>query len=284
MKRKFLFVFSTVLAVTIVSLIYTTTNIQEQHPRKSSSQSDNKIVVVNYESVANCNTSSSDTSEKINSKIKKVGDTVEDVGVKEPIDFVSKYSSLLKCKHSSFNEWHPGDKVEPPDSIYEFSRPADLKFHEERITRGILVYFPIGSESYYRNELRWLYRSWINMIRFEPAKWRTDLIVFVERDEVLFNSSEFFMNQLNCRFENVRKSAEDKPMCTLVHYVALKKRTFDLPERKWSNADEMYQYLLRQVDIFKLQNAEQLDPFYRLMKKSLSEYGYLDSILMAFEG
>ena len=67
--------------------------------------------------------------------------------------------------------------------------------------------------------------------------------------------------------------------------MALKKRTLDKPERTWTSQNEKYQYLLRDVDIFKTRdNADQIDPFYKLLKQSLTEYGYLDSILMAFEG
>lgn len=278
MKRKFLFAFSVVLTVTIVSLIFTTTSIDGRHPKNSESAAvDTKVVIVQME----CNS----TVDAKNKQQKHENDNNNNNEKRKPtLDYLSKYPSMLTCRHP-FNEWHPGDKIEPADSSYEFSRPAEAKYHEERVVRGVLVYFPIGSEAYYRNELKWLYRSWIHMLKFEPAKWRTDLIVFVERDEAVFNASAgFFMNELNCRFENLRHSVEQKPMCTLINYVALKKRPLTQPDRVWSSADERYQYLLRDVDIFKPDNAQQLDPFYKLMKQSLSEYGYLDSILMAFEG
>lgn len=283
MKNKFLMIFALVLLATVISLFYTTSSLRgkryssesneriniNNQPEKKSDEKEKVVVVVN-----NCNT----TSEK--SEAKKTLEPVKE----ESIDYLKKYPSFLKCKNS-YNEWAKGTKIEPPDNEYNFSAPADKKFHETRFIRGVLIYFPITSTDYYRDELKWLYRSWIHMIKFEPPKWRTDLIVFVEHDKTRFNGSgSFFMEQMNCTFENKRKSAEDKPMCTLINYVALKKRTFDTPSHGFANDDEKYQYLLKDVDIFKTDNPNEFDTFYKLLKASLSNYGYLDSILMAFEG
>ena len=44
------------------------------------------------------------------------------------------------------------------------------------------------------------------MIKYEPAQWRTDLIVFTKNDDSLFKDNDFFFNQLKCSFENKRKS------------------------------------------------------------------------------
>lgn len=275
MKRKFLVAFTAVLTVTIVSLIYTTSNLTGLK-RPKASESEKSIVVVNYEP-PNCKNSSND-----DDKPKTKNDEKEKTK-KPPIDFLKTYPSLLSCKHN-INQWRPGDKIEPADASFDFTQPADSKFHNERILRAVIVYFPIGSVTYYRNEFKWLYRSWIHMLKFEPPKWRTDLIVFIERDEAMFKASDFFLNEMNCRFENLRRTAEDKPMCTLINYVALKKRSMDTPERTWPSLDEKYEHMLRNIDIFKTPNTEQLDPFYKLLRQSLTEYGYLDSILMAFEG
>jgi hypothetical protein len=149
------------------------------------------------------------------------------------------------------------------------------------------MYFPLKSINHFKGEFKWLYRSWIYMIKYEPVKWRTDLIVFVENGvNVEFNSSRLFLEQLNCRFENRRQSAEDKPMCTLINYVPLANRTFNTTSRQFSNDDDKYRYLLNEVDIFKTgeNSSFEFDTLYKLMKQSLSKYGYLDSILIAFEG
>jgi hypothetical protein len=50
------------------------------------------------------------------------------------------------------------------------------------------------------------------MQKNEPNLWRTDLIVFIE------NSFDL-LNELNCTYENKRKSDQDQPMCTLYKYI-----------------------------------------------------------------
>lgn len=137
------------------------------------------------------------------------------------------------------------------------------------------------------NEFKWLYRSWIHMMRFEPAKWRTDLIVFVENVTELRNenASQYFMYDLDCKFENIRRSPDDPPMCTLINHVALSKREeFMKPDKKIMSLDEKYAYLLNDLDIFNIKPDDQIDLLYKMMKISLSKYQYVDSILMTFEG
>ena len=190
-----------------------------------------------------------------------------------------KYPKLLSCQNS-YNEL-PKDKN---TRSYNISAPADKKLHEKRFIRAVIVYFPISEIDYYKDEFKWLYRSWINMMKYEPVKWRTDLVVFVDNDPALVNNGELsFMNEMNCRFENIRKSSEERPMCSLINYVPLNKREFDTPDRTFANDDQKYRYLLNDVDIFE-SDPNEFDTFYKLMKLSINDYSYLDSILMAFEG
>ena len=56
------------------------------------------------------------------------------------------------------------------------------------------------------------------MQRYEPVKWRTDLVVFIEGSD--FND----LKELNCTYENRRTNVFDKPMCTLIKYIPLKDR------------------------------------------------------------
>lgn len=270
MKRKFYLIFSVIIGITFISFFFSSSSLKGHH-REGNAINSNKIVLVNLETPPNCNSSASNDKTKIENEKKQAN-----------IDYLRKYPHFLECKNE-YSPWKQGLALNPPDIEFNFTAHADPKYHDIRFIRAVLVYFPITSVDYYQEELKWLYRSWIHMLKFEPAKWRTDLIIFVENDPAVFNNSEFFMNQLNCKFTNLRKSSEQKPMCTLMHYVALKKRTFDSPDRNWPNSDDRYQYLLRNVSIFK-NDAKELDTFYKLMKQSLSEYGYLDSILMAFEG
>lgn len=199
-----------------------------------------------------------------------------------------KYN-YFTCKNA-YNELKQNQinsQVSPNDKQYNYSAPADKKLHEMRFLRGVIMYFPLKNISHFKGEFKWLYRSWIYMINYEPAKWRTDLIVFIENGmSVEFNSSRLFLEQMNCSFENRRQSDEDKPMCTLINYVPLDNRIFNTNSRQFSNDDEKYRYLLNKVDIFKTGESSsfEFDTFYKLMKQSLSKYGYSDSILIAFEG
>ena len=117
------------------------------------------------------------------------------------------------------------------------------------------------------------------MQTYEPSKWRTDLIIFLDKDSDSFKNSDFLLTELNCKFENKRSSAEDKPMCTLIHHKALKNRNLPKPNKKTFD----YNHILDKIDVF-LDDQKNLKEFYALLNSNLIDYGYLDSILMAFEG
>ncbi len=78
-------------------------------------------------------------------------------------------------------------------------------------------------------------------------------------------------------------------MCTLINYIALKKRKFaPMKEEVLTKTGNefvkaKYDYLLSNIDIFS-DDANNLLPFYSISKSNLANYGYVDSILMAFDG
>ena len=129
------------------------------------------------------------------------------------------------------------------------------------------------------------------MQSYEPALWRTDLVVFVQNLESYFKTGKTFFDNLNCSFSNRRKSANNKPMCTLIDYMPLSKRKLAKHNNKIfeieSSVDEKrilkYKYLLENVNIYS-DDETNLLPFYSLLQIKLKKYGYLDSILMAFDG
>ena len=85
-------------------------------------------------------------------------------------------------------------------------------------------------------EFKWLYRTWIETQKGEPKKWRTDLIIFIENNSTFFKSKNAqFFDELDCKFENKRTSKSDRPMCTLINYVALNKRKFPKLKQKIFN-------------------------------------------------
>lgn len=89
--------------------------------------------------------------------------------------YLIRYPHMLDCKNE-YNKWSPGQS--DPDPKYNYSKAADKQLHNYRITRAIIFYFPIDKSDYFKYEFLWVYRSWINMIRYEPAKWRTDIVFF----------------------------------------------------------------------------------------------------------
>ena len=120
------------------------------------------------------------------------------------------------------------------------------------------------------------------MMKHEPANWRTDLVVFVLNDLEYFNKTDFLFNQLNCSFENRRRSSSDEPMCTLVEYTPLSMRKLENFEDGLISKSK-YEFLLNEMDIFG-NNSTHLNMFYGFLQEKIGNYGYVDSILMAFDG
>lgn len=164
----------------------------------------------------------------------------------------------------------------------DYSTPADPITHRLRITRAILVYFPIEQVDNFHYEFRWLYRSWTEMIKHEPSKWRTDLVVFARNEKNFFNNNSFF-DKLNCSFYHKRTSPNDKPMCVLMDYEAIKDRKFSSGEIKFASNNQLYNFILKKINIFN-ESDPNMNIFYDFIKNRLSKYGYVDSILMAFDG
>jgi len=196
-------------------------------------------------------------------------------------DFLSRYSNILDCNKNVIEKWSL-DNMYTDDKQKSYAEKSPKETHNHRMLRGFLVYFPLEKKDYFIPEFKWLFRSWIEMQKTEPLLWRTDLIVFIE-------DSLDLLKELNCTFENKRKSDLDEPMCTLLAYTAVKKRRLKkINNTLFTNSvedvnHEKYEYLLNNVDIF---NDDQLNllPFLTVLQQNLKTYDYLDSILIAFEG
>jgi hypothetical protein len=198
--------------------------------------------------------------------------------------YLKKYPFFLKCNQYYLNRTEGIENVSIP---FNYSRPAENYTHSLRISRAVIVYYPIDKLNHFEYEFRWLYRSWINMIGYEPSKWRTDLVVFVKDEAKYSTNASFFLNQLNCSFHNLRRLAMDPPMCTLINYISINQRSFEsiVAKNKFANDNERYQFILKNVDIYN-QSEANTDKFvfYDLLQKNLANYNYVDSILMAFDG
>ena len=81
---------------------------------------------------------------------------------------------------------------------YDYSKPAESGSHALRVLRAVLVYFPADKYAEFELEFKWMYRSWVEMGRHEPARWRTDLVVFVDTDKAVVREKGFLLTQLNC--------------------------------------------------------------------------------------
>jgi hypothetical protein len=196
-------------------------------------------------------------------------------------NYLSKYPHMLDCK----NEYKKlaSSEINRKSDSYDYKSMASNETQSLPIIRAILVYFPIASVDHFQPEFRWLYRSWIEMQKYEPKKWRTDLIVFVDRN-VQFNKSDFFLHQLNCSFSSRRVNAKAKPMCILVEYRAVRDRNIVVGgAMNVKEQDKLFEFFFNDVNVYEISSGDN-ELFLKYLKANLNSYGYLDSILMAFEG
>ena len=183
-------------------------------------------------------------------------------------NYLSKYKNILKCNKINLPQWTESSLKNRSTSLkFDYSEPASNHTHNDRVLRAVIVYFPIDKQKHFEYEFKWFYRSWIEMLKYEPVQWRTDLIVFIQNDNEYFKNSNFFLNELKCSFENIRKSKFSKPMCTLIDYLPLNKRKLKRYDNEIFKIEEgdkkllKFLYLLEKIDIFS-NNETNLLPFY----------------------
>jgi hypothetical protein len=86
-------------------------------------------------------------------------------------NFLSQYQNISNCNINLTN------------NNYNYSEPADKSL---RIVRAIIIYFPVEKFLYFKSEFKWMYRSWIEMQKYEPVRWRTDIIIFINTENKFF--------------------------------------------------------------------------------------------------
>lgn len=253
MKRFYyvLIVFSTILIIFLSFLSFT----------------DNVLSVVKFQKIEKNN----------NTDCTRVLTTISD-DVDLTINYLKLYPNVLECRLN-----YSTVSVDNGAQI-DYTQPANESTHEYRLNRAIIFYFPIEKSENFIPEFKWLYQSWLDMQNYEPDRWRTDLIFFIDStgDENVLNLFESY----NCKFQNRRINRLDKPMCRLLNYKPLRDRLIDKGLNKFS-ADSLsaniYHYLYQKVNIF-AENLDGLGEFYMHIKEKLSHYSYIDSILIAFDG
>lgn len=70
----------------------------------------------------------------------------------------------------SSNRFSLATNNEANSTEYDYSQPAANFTYQERVLKAVLVYFPIEINDNFVLEFKWLYRSWIEMIEYEPTR------------------------------------------------------------------------------------------------------------------
>lgn len=122
------------------------------------------------------------------------------------------------------------------------------------ITRGIVIFYPANQETYFLAELFWLFRSWIEVMKFEPSSWRTDLVIY--SDNFVSN-----LQQLGCLYNQIRRDREEPPRCRVFPYRRIHSRSEQ-------NINQSAEHLFQQFDSLRS----------TLLVKHVKNYEYLDSI------
>lgn len=129
------------------------------------------------------------------------------------------------------------------------------------IQRAILIFYPYSQESHFSPEIRWLYRSWIEMMKYESKKWRTDLIVYTEKYSSL-------LQQLGCIVNYVRVNKTEPPRCRVFLYLRLSYRKINPSTQQQSIFIDNTPHDLYHIDIQRSMSI------YTLIKS----YEYIDSV------
>ena len=90
-------------------------------------------------------------------------------------------------------------------------RPAE-DLGNRRVQRAIVIFYPVNQERKFVPELRWLYRSWLEMMhRSERKTWRTDLVIFADHFTV-------DLENLACVYNRTRTNGNESPQCRVFPY------------------------------------------------------------------
>jgi hypothetical protein len=166
-----------------------------------------------------------------------------------PIDTSPSVTSKLES--SSQAPKRKSGKVVTQSDLLIYKPAIDTK-----VLRALLLFYPSDQENEFAHELRWFFRSWIEMMTVEPPLWRTDMIIYASEYSTLFK-------ELGCVFDQVRPNASEPVLCRVFPYVRIKDRTSK------HEASSRYQVINRT-------HSEGLHRYLR-------GYGYIDSINTVLE-
>jgi hypothetical protein len=130
-----------------------------------------------------------------------------------------------------------------------------------------------------------LYRSWVEMLRYQPATWRTDFVIFTYNFTTEFRS-------LGC-VNRLRQNKKEPSICRVFLYVPVRLRTKNITNNNFQYAfDDAKQVMASYKDMndpfigvpivtdAKTFDAKRSESLY----ENLQTYEYLDSINSIYEG
>lgn len=130
-----------------------------------------------------------------------------------------------------------------------------------------------------------LYRSWVEILHYQPTTWRTDFIVFT------YNFTDEF-RRLGC-VNRLRKDKIEPSICRIFLYVPVQFRTKNITDNHFQHAfdhvkDLMGLYKDPHEPLIIVPNAKDTKTFDAIRSESLyanlRTYGYTDSINSIYEG
>lgn len=193
--------------------------------------------------------------------------------------FITFISVCISFRHRSY--FYPKTKVKEKlflfllfmykfyliQSIHFNVREQSSKLNSSSIQRAIVVFYSSIQEKMYLSEIRWLYRSWIEMIKYEPNEWRTDLIIFTEK------YSTFFI-ELGCIANKIRINNEELPKCRIFIYLrVLDRHVNSLTKQQKILTDDS------EHNLFHINQSRSV-----LLYENLRTYQYIDSVNIIAEG
>jgi hypothetical protein len=187
---------------------------------------------------------------------------------------IKVYQDLNVCTVN----YETANRASEQSGSYNYALAADESLHSETIVRGLLFYFETKSADHFMPEFKWVFRSWLEMLKTSPNQWHTDLIVFINMDHLKFYPVLQTFEELGCLIGNPRQTKTEKSMCILIDFKSMKDRAvYDV----YDEPEQLYKHLYNDLDVFS-DDPNNLKKFYGVLK-DLNHYGYTDSILVAFE-
>jgi hypothetical protein len=187
-----------------------------------------------------------------------------------------RYDNLNSCtaKYASAIQMMENEKS------YDYSLPADESLHSQTIVRGVLFFFPRDNSDHFMPEFKWLFRSWVEMLKTSPKLWHTDLVVFADLTNYKQHKVFETFEAMGCRIGQPRANKTERSMCIVINFLSISDRVVD--NNKWKNDEALFKHLHNEVDVFSDEPAN-LRLFYTMLKE-LQKYKNMESILVAFDG